>query len=365
MSTPNPQQELILNALRSLRIDELDQDPVAAGMVKNLKIESDEVSFDLVYGFPAKSQFESLRKAAIAAVRALPNIGNVSVSVSQSIVAHAVARGVPLIPNVKNIIAVASGKGGVGKSTTSANLALALAAEGARVGLLDADIYGPSMPTMLGASGRPETLDGKSMEPLMAHGLQVNSIGFLIDNDQAMVWRGPMVSQALDQLLRQTNWKDLDYLIIDMPPGTGDVHLSLAQSVPITGALIVTTPQEIALMDARKGLKMFEKVSVAILGIIENMSLYACPKCGHLESIFGEGGGQRMADDYGVPLLGKLPLNLKIRERADEGMPMVLAEPESEIAGLYLGIARRVSVAVARIAKDMTHKFPSIVVKSA
>jgi ATP-binding protein involved in chromosome partitioning len=275
-----------------------------------------------------------------------------------------VQRGVKLIPNVKNIIAVASGKGGVGKSTTTVNLALALAAEGATVGVLDADIYGPSIPTMLGVVGRPESLDGQTIEPMMGHGLQTNSIGFLIDKDQAMVWRGPMVTQALDQLLRQTTWKDLDYLLIDMPPGTGDIHLTLAQNVPITGAVIVTTPQEIALMDARKGLKMFEKVSVPVLGIVENMSLYVCPDCGHTAHIFGAGGGGLMASDYSVPLLGSLPLNLGIREQADAGRPTLVSDPDGAIAGLYKGIARKVAVRVAGIAKDMSSKFPSIVVQN-
>jgi len=351
-------------ALKGVVLSDLSQDIVSAGMVKGLAVDGGDVVFEVVFGYPAKSIFEQTRKQAIEAVRTLSEVRNVSVSVRQEIIPHAVAKGVRLVTGVKNVIAVASGKGGVGKSTTTVNLALALAAEGAKVGILDADIYGPSMPTMLGASGRPETLDGKSMEPLTAHGISVNSIGFLTGDDQAMVWRGPMVSQALDQLLRQTNWPDLDYLLLDMPPGTGDVHLSLAQSVPITGALIVTTPQEVALMDARKGLKMFEKVSVPVLGIIENMSLYVCPQCGHAEHIFGHGGGQLMASDYSVPLLGSLPLNVNIRERADAGVPMVVADPNGAIAGLYKDLARKVAVLIAKTAKDMTHKFPSIVVQN-
>ncbi|MEY4083065.1 MAG: hypothetical protein RL483_434, partial [Pseudomonadota bacterium] len=277
--------EAVMSALRSLTVEELQTDLVSAGLVKNLQVQSGDVSLDIVFGFPAKSQFDTTRKSVIAAIKALPGVGNVSVSMSQKIIAHAVQRGVKLIPNVKNILAVASGKGGVGKSTTTVNLALALAAEGATVGVLDADIYGPSIPTMLGIVGRPESVDGQTIEPMMGHGLQSNSIGFLIDKDQAMVWRGPMVTQALDQLLRQTTWRDLDYLLIDMPPGTGDIHLTLAQNVPITGAIIVTTPQEIALMDARKGLKMFEKVSVPVLGIVENMSVYVCPGCGQTAHI--------------------------------------------------------------------------------
>lgn len=356
--------EAVNQALKAVEINELQTDVVSAGMAKNIQVQGADVSLDVVFGFPAKSQFDAIRKSVIAAIRALPGAGNVSVSVSQKIIAHAVQRGVKLIPNVKNIIAVASGKGGVGKSTTTVNLALALAAEGGTVGVLDADIYGPSIPTMLGIVGRPESVDGQTIEPMMGHGLQSNSIGFLIDKDQAMVWRGPMVTQALDQLLRQTTWRDLDYLLIDMPPGTGDIHLTLAQNVPITGALIVTTPQEIALMDARKGLKMFEKVSVPVLGIVENMSVYVCPGCGQTSHIFGEGGGSTMATDYGVPLLGHLPLNRSIREQADAGQPTLIADPDGQIAQIYKDIARRVAVQVAGIAKDMSSKFPSIVIQN-
>ena len=250
---------------------------------------------DVVLGYPAKTQHEIIRKQIADHLRALPGVGRVTVNISQKIIAHAVQRGVKLMPGVKNIIAVACGKGGVGKSTTAVNLALALAAEGAQVGVLDADIYGPSQPMMLGIAGRPESKDGKTLEPLEAHGLQAMSIGFLIDADTPMVWRGPMVTQALEQLLKDTNWRDLDYLIVDMPPGTGDIQLTLAQKVPVTGAVIVTTPQDIALLDARKGLKMFEKVGVPIVGIVENMSVHICSNCGHAEHIFGEGGGERCA----------------------------------------------------------------------
>jgi len=265
---------------------------------------------------------------------------------------------------VKNIIAVASGKGGVGKSTTAVNLALALAAEGAKVGMLDADIYGPSQPTMLGIRGRPETADGTIIEPLEGHGIQAMSMGFMIDEDTAMVWRGPMVSSALEQLLRQTNWGDLDFLVVDMPPGTGDIQLTLSQKVPVTGAVIVTTPQDIALLDAKKGLKMFEKVGVPVLGIIENMAIHVCSKCGHAEHIFGEGGGQRMSDTYGIEYLGGLPLDIRIRMQADSGRPTVVAEPEGQLADTYRQIARRVAVKIAERAKDMSLKFPSIVVQN-
>jgi ATP-binding protein involved in chromosome partitioning len=267
---------------------------------------------------------------------------------------------VQLLPGVKNIVAVASGKGGVGKSTTAVNLALALAAEGATVGVLDADIYGPSLPMMLGIHGRPESLDGQTMEPMQGHGLQVMSIGFLVDNDQAMIWRGPMATQALEQLLRQTNWRDLDYLVVDMPPGTGDIQLTLSQKVPVTGAVIVTTPQDIALIDARKGLSMFEKVSVPIVGLVENMAVYCCPNCGHVEHIFGAEGGRRMAEELKLNFLGALPLNRSIREQADQGCPTVAAEPEGEIAALYKVVARQVAVKIAEQGKDYSSKFPTI-----
>jgi ATP-binding protein involved in chromosome partitioning len=288
----------------------------------------------------------------------------VAANVTWKIVAHSVQRGVKLIPGVKNIIAVASGKGGVGKSTTAVNLALALAAEGASVGMLDADIYGPSQPMMLGIHGRPESPDGQNLEPMVGHGLQAMSIGFLIDVETPMVWRGPMVTQALEQLLNNTKWKDLDYLVVDLPPGTGDIQLTLAQRVPVTGAVIVTTPQDIALIDARKGLKMFEKVGVPILGIVENMSIHICSKCGHEERIFGEGGGERMCKDYGTEFLGGLPLDIRIREETDSGKPTVVAEPESRIAEIYRQIARRVAVKVGDLAVDHSAKFPSIVIQN-
>ena len=271
--------EQIMDVLKGVIDPNTGKDLVTSKVIKNLKIDQDDVYFDILLGYPSKSQFDGIRKAAIQAVRNIPGIKNVSVNVSMEIVSHAVQRGVKLLPEVKNIIAIASGKGGVGKSTTAVNLALALSAEGARVGILDADIYGPSMPMMLGISGRPDSYAENSIEPMQGHGLQVSSIGFLIEEDSPMVWRGPMVTSALEQLLRQTNWQQLDYLIVDMPPGTGDIQLTLSQKVPVTGAVIVTTPQDIALLDARKGLKMFEKVGIPILGIVENMSTYICPQC--------------------------------------------------------------------------------------
>mgnify|MGYP000865546738 FL=1 len=289
----------------------------------------------------------------------------VDANVASNIVAHAVQRGLKPLPGVRNIIAVASGKGGVGKSTTAVNLALALAQEGAAVGLLDADIYGPSIPQMTGLSGQqPDSPDGKSMTPLIAHGIQTMSIGFMIDVDSPMVWRGPMVTQALEQLLKQTNWQDLDYLIVDMPPGTGDTQLTLAQKVPVTGAVIVTTPQDIALIDARKGLKMFEKVGIPILGLVENMSLHTCSQCGHEEPVFGSGGGARMAQDYGTELLGALPLELSIREMTDAGKPTVVGASDSRAAEIYRAIARRIAVKIAEKAKDMSGRFPNIVVQN-
>lgn len=332
--------------------------------VRHIAVEGGQVSLDVVLGYPARSCFEAVRQQVASALSAVPGVTSVTVTVSQEIVAHAVQRGVKLLPGVKNIVAVASGKGGVGKSTTAVNLALALASEGASVGILDADIYGPSVPTMLGVHGRPESPDNQSMNPLIGHGIQANSIGFLIDEDNPMIWRGPMATSALDQLLRQTNWSDLDYLVIDMPPGTGDIQLSLAQKVPLTGAVIVTTPQDIALIDAKKGLRMFEKVGVPILGIVENMSMHVCSNCGHEEHIFGAGGAARMAETYGVSVLGSLPLDIRIREQADSGVPTVAAEPQGLLAERYREIARTVAVTIAERARDMSSKFPTIVVQN-
>ncbi|WP_411883967.1 iron-sulfur cluster carrier protein ApbC, partial [Polaromonas sp. YR568] len=324
--------QAILNAAQTVLDPNTGKDFVSTKALKNLQVSGGDVAFDVELGYPAKSQFAGLRKSLVAAVKAVPGVDNVSVNLAVKIASHSVQRGVQLLPGVKNIIAVASGKGGVGKSTTAANLALALAAEGASVGLLDADIYGPSQPMMMGIEGRPESLDGKNMEPLQNHGIQVMSIGFLVAQDEAMIWRGPMATQALEQLLRQTNWKDLDYLIVDMPPGTGDIQLTLSQRVPMTGAVIVTTPQDIALLDAKKGIKMFEKVGVPILGIVENMAVHICSNCGHAEHIFGEGGGKKMAEDYKMDYLGALPLDIRIRLQADSGTPTVVADPDGEVA---------------------------------
>ena len=352
----------IREALQSVIDPNTGKDYVSAKAIRTLTVSDGRVHLELELGYPAQTQHGVIAEQLRAAVLAMPGVAAAEVQVRSKVVAHAVQRGIELLPGVKNIIAVASGKGGVGKSTTAVNLALALAAEGAKVGVLDADIYGPSVPTMLGVDGRPESLDGKTMEPLENYGLQIMSIGLLVAQDEAMIWRGPMAIQALDQLLRQSNWKDLDYLLIDLPPGTGDIQLSLAQKVPLTGAVIVTTPQDIALLDVRKGIKMFEKVGVPILGVVENMAVHVCSQCGHAEHIFGHEGGKRLAAQYNVDYLGALPLALPIREDADRGKPTVVAAPQSEVAGLYGAVARKVAVAVAAKAKGFTTKFPTITI---
>ncbi|MBA3903394.1 MAG: iron-sulfur cluster carrier protein ApbC [Rhodocyclaceae bacterium] len=354
----------VQTALKEITDPNTGKDFVSTRCAKNIKIEGANISVDIELGYPAKSQIDGFRRQVIDKLKAIPGAGNVSANVHSKVVSHTVQRGVKLIPNVKNVIAVASGKGGVGKSTTAVNLALGLAAEGASVAILDADIYGPSQPQMLGITGRPESSDGKTLEPMEAYGLQAMSIGFLIDAETPMVWRGPMVTQALQQLLGDTRWRDVDYLVIDLPPGTGDIQLTLAQQVPVTGAVIVTTPQDIALLDARRGLKMFEKVGIPILGIVENMSIHICSKCGHEEHIFGSGGGEKMCKDYEVEFLGALPLDINIREQTDSGKPSVVADPDGRVAEIYRGIARRIAVKIAEKAKDMTAKFPNIVIQN-
>jgi len=329
----------------------LETDLVAAKTVRKVMIEGDQVVVDVVLGFPADGYKDELAAKLKALVESLDGVTQARINISTAIQAHSVQKGVKTISSIKNIIAIASGKGGVGKSTTATNLALALSADGASVGILDADIYGPSQPRMLGISGQPDSKDGQTLEPMMSYHVQVMSIGFLVDEETPMIWRGPMVTQALQQLLNDTNWSNLDYLVIDLPPGTGDVQLTLAQQVPVSGAVIVTTPQDIALLDARKGLKMFEKVEVPVLGIIENMSIHICSQCGHEEHIFGEGGGQRMSEQYDV-------------EEVDEGRPSVVANPEGRIAQIYREIGRRTTAKLSMKAKDHAAKFPQIVIQN-
>ena len=355
-------ESAILSALQGVVDPNTGKDFVTSKAVRNVNVSDGDVSFDVELGYPAKSQIPEFRKALVSAAKSVAGVGNVSVNITTKVLAHAVQRGVALLPKVKNIVAVASGKGGVGKSTTAVNLALALASEGASVGILDADIYGPSVPMMMGIDGRPESEDGQTMEPLENYGVQVMSIGFLVAQDEAMIWRGPMATQALEQLLRQTNWKDLDYLVVDMPPGTGDIQLTLSQRVPMTGAVIVTTPQDIALLDAKKGIKMFEKVGVPILGIVENMAVHVCTNCGHVEHIFGSDGGKKMAAEYNMDYLGALPLNMQIRLQADSGKPTVVSDPDGEVAGIYKAVARQVAVSIAARNKDFSSKFPSITI---
>lgn len=354
----------VLEALSELIDPVTGRNFVESKSAKNVKVEGDRVSLDVVLGYPARGVLEKVRAQVVERVSKLPGVAHVSANVVSKVVSHSVQRGVKLVPGIKNIIAVASGKGGVGKSTTAVNLALALATEGATVGMLDADIYGPSQPIMLGITGRPSSRDGKTMEPMEGHGIQAMSVGFLIESDTPMVWRGPMVTQALEQLLTETKWRELDYLVVDLPPGTGDIQLTLAQKVPVTGAVIVTTPQDIALIDARKGLKMFEKVGIPIIGVVENMAIHICTHCGHAEHIFGTGGGEKMCRDYDVEFLGSLPLDMRIREQADSGKPTVVADPDGPVAAIYRDIARKVAARIARQAEDRTSVFPKIVIQN-
>ena len=352
------------NALKGYVDPYLEQDLVTAKCVRQIQVAEGRVAVDVELGFPSAGYRDTLIAALRERLATLPGVGDVAIRVESKIIAHEVQKGLKPLPGVRNIIAVASGKGGVGKSTTAVNLALALSVEGARVGLLDADIYGPSQPRMLGVSQQPESPDGKSLMPVMSYNLQSMSIGYLIEEETPMIWRGPMVTQALEQLLRDTRWHDLDYLIIDLPPGTGDTQLTLSQKVPVSAAIIVTTPQDIALLDARRGLKMFEKVEVPVLGVVENMSIHICSKCGHEEHIFGAGGGQRMANEQKVPFLGSLPLDIRIREETDGGRPTVVAEPASRIAGLYRESARCAAARLSLQARNYSHRFPKIVIQN-
>ena len=342
----------------------LEKDLVSTKCIKEISIDGDIATVKVVLGFPASGYRDDLAAKLKALVESVEGVKTAIIDVSSKIASHSAQKGVKHIEGIRNIIAVASGKGGVGKSTTAVNLALALSAEGAKVGILDADIYGPSQPRMLGVHGKPESLDGKTLEPMNSYHLQAMSIGFLIDEETPMIWRGPMVTQALQQLLNDTNWKDLDYLIVDLPPGTGDIQLTLAQQVPVSGAIIVTTPQDIALLDARKGLKMFQKVEVPVLGVVENMSIHICTQCGHEEHIFGEGGGPRMAEQNDVDFLGALPLDKRIREETDSGKPTVVAEPDSRIAQIYRDIARRTAAKLSLKTRDYAARFPQIVISN-
>jgi len=355
-------KEIIEQHLRGFSDPLTGQSILTTKALKNLSLINGDLQVELTLGYPAAGIKTQLERELSDYLETLEGVEKAQVNISWLIKPHVVQKGIKPMNGVKNMIAVASGKGGVGKSTTSVNLALALLAEGARVGILDADIYGPSQPTMLGISGQPSSPDGKSIQPMEGHGLQVMSVGFLVADDTPMILRGPMVTQALGQLLNDTNWDDLDYLIIDMPPGTGDIHLTLSQTVPVAGSVIVTTPQDIALIDAKKGLKMFEKVGIPVLGLIENMSMHICSNCAHEEAIFGQGGGETMAQEYGVEFLGALPLDISIRLSADKGTPTVAAEPEGRIAEIYRDMARRLTAALSVKAKDFSAKIPNIVI---
>lgn len=353
-------QSDVENSLKGWIDPNLGKDLASARMVKKIEVDGDKVRVKVMLGYPAASFHAELKQALTDRIKADTGAREVEVEIGTDIVSHAVQKNLKPLPGVKNIVAIASGKGGVGKSTTAVNLALALAAEGARMGILDADIYGPSQPLMLGLSGRPEVQEGNKLIPMVAHGVQSMSIGYLVDEDQPMIWRGPMVTGALQQLLKDTRWDNLDYLLIDLPPGTGDIQLTLSQQIPVSGAVIVTTPQDIALLDAQRGLRMFEQVSVAVLGIVENMSIHICSNCGHAEHIFGAGGGEKMARKYGTELLGSLPLDVSIRENADSGHPSVIADPEGQPARIYREVARKLAARLALKAKDYSARFPTI-----
>ena len=360
-----PTVEAVREALSGIEDPHMKKDLVAAGEVDEVIVDGDVARIRIVLGYPAASWTSLLKSLVQERAVSVEGIQNVEVAIETKIIGREITqKDVSPIDGVRNMIAVASGKGGVGKSTVSVNLALALAAEGSRVGILDADIYGPSQPRMLGIGGQPKSPDGKSLEPMISHQLQAMSIGFLIDEDTAMIWRGPMVTGALEQLLNDTLWDDLDYLVIDLPPGTGDIQLTLAQKVPVSGALIVTTPQDIALLDAKKAVKMFEKVRIPLLGIVENMSTHICSNCGYEEHIFGEGGGRRMASEYEIDYLGEIPLARSIREGTDSGKPTMVSEPDGQLAGIYRAIARNVSGRLAARKRDYTDVFPSIVIQN-
>ena len=355
-------EKKIENYLKNLKFPILDKQVLNEKTIKKIECDGNLVQIDLQLGFYAGNVIEEFKNIILEGIKNITK-SEININITTKIQSHKVQAGVQTLANVKNIIAIASGKGGVGKSTTTANLALALSAEGANVGILDADIYGPSQPKMFGINQKPTSSDGKKMDPLNSNNIQIMSIGFLVDQETPMVWRGPMVTSTLEQLLRETKWKDLDYLLIDLPPGTGDIQLTLAQKIPVTGAIIVTTPQDISLLDARRGLKMFEKVNVPILGILENMALHLCSSCGHEEHIFGKDGGLRMSKDYNVDLLGNLPLDIKIREDLDNGKPTVARDKSSPITKIFSEIAIKTASKIADYSEDHSGKFPKIVIE--
>ncbi|MBK8969970.1 MAG: iron-sulfur cluster carrier protein ApbC [Hahellaceae bacterium] len=358
-------QSAVEAAIRSYQDPYLNQDLLALGAVKEVRIEGAAVHISLRLAYPSKGLQGALRELLVNAIEDVEGVESVVIDVAQQIQPHGGQNQIPALPGVKNVIAVASGKGGVGKSTVTVNLALALQREGARVGILDADIYGPSQGMMLGvAEGvRPGVKDEKLFIPIEAHGLQVMSMAFLVTEKTPMVWRGPMVSGALLQMANQSIWNDLDYLLIDMPPGTGDIQLTLAQKIPVAGAVIVTTPQDIALLDCRKGIEMFSKVSIPVLGIVENMSVHICSHCGHAEPIFGEDGGASIAGEYQVPLLGQVPLHRTIREQTDGGLPSVAAEPDSEVSRRFSDMARHLGALLSLRQADQAQLFPNLIGK--
>ena len=355
-------EQALQAAVREYRDPYLNKDLYELGAVKSLNADDNgNVTLMVELPYPSKGIAGALKQLVGNALEDVDCVENVDIHVGQKIHSYKVQKDLPSVPGVKNIIAVASGKGGVGKSTTAVNLALALAAEGARVGILDADIYGPSIPTMLGAENqRPTSPDGTHMAPIMSHGLATNSIGYLVTDDNAMVWRGPMASKALMQMLQETLWPDLDYLVLDMPPGTGDIQLTLAQNIPVTGAVVVTTPQDIALLDGKKGIEMFRKVDIPVLGVVENMSVHIWSNCGHEEPLFGHGGGERIVEEYDTTLLGQLPLHMTIREQTDGGTPSVIAEPDSEVARRYRDIARRVGAELSTRERNLSGSISSV-----
>jgi ATP-binding protein involved in chromosome partitioning len=356
-------KESVMALLAEITDENSGRDLVSAGVVRELGLHDDRVNVDIRLGYPLANNGGELAKIIIEHLESNPEISHASVNISSKVMPHKVQEDLKPLESIANIIAVGSGKGGVGKSTTAVNLALALQREGARVGLLDADIYGPSIPSMLGVKGQPST-DGEHIIPKEAHGLKVMSIGFLVDENSAMIWRGPMVTSALQQLLGDTLWGALDYLIIDLPPGTGDIQLTLAQRIPVAGAVIVTTPQDIALMDARRAVHMFRKVDVPVLGVVENMSTHICTACGHEEAIFGHGGGEQMAEDFELPLLGRLPLTMEIRSALDEGNPTMMQSPESSVAQSYRKMALRTAGELSVKPRSMTLQMPEILIQN-